>query len=178
MCKKGYDWADRLTTRPLPPRDSWLSFFLQLLPGISWGLLTVVMPPAQLNREFNDLYYRILPLLGINRHIGFDWRMLSERFGGLGLPNFVVLAFACKIYFLQSNWGFENAVAKIMLHCYESFIVDIGLYGNVFSLEYDKWSHLATEGTWYKNFWEYSSTLGIEFRLHQEFHITGIRERD
>jgi hypothetical protein len=178
MCKKGYDWADRLATRPLPPRDAWLSFFLQLLPGISWGLLTVVMSPAQLDREFNDLYYRILPLLGVNRHIGFDWRMLSERFGGLGLPNFVVLAFACKIYFLQSNWGFENAVSQMMLHCYESFIVEIGLYDNVFSLDYDKWSGLATDGTWYKNFWEYSSTLGIEFRLHQDFHITGIRERD
>lgn len=52
------------------------------------------------------------------------------------LLNFVVLAFACKIYFLQSNWGFENAVSKMMLHWYEFFIVDIGLYGNVFSLDY------------------------------------------
>lgn len=59
MFKKGYDWADWLATRPLPPCDAWLSFFLRLLHGISWGLLTVSMSPAQLDREFNDLYYRI-----------------------------------------------------------------------------------------------------------------------
>ena len=178
MCAKGYEWADRLDLRPLPPRDAWLSFFLQLLPGISWGLLSVVMSPAKLERELQDLYFRILPLLGVNRHIELDWRMLGERFGGLGLPNFVVLAFACKVYFLQSNWGFENAVSSMLLHCYESFLVEIGLYGNIFSEDFSTWEMLATDGTWLKNFWEYSSLLGIEIQLHEDFHITGVRDGD
>ena len=26
MRQKGFEWADRLTTRPLPARDAWLSF--------------------------------------------------------------------------------------------------------------------------------------------------------
>ena len=33
MCKKGYDWADRLDTRPLPCQDTWFNFDLQVLKG-------------------------------------------------------------------------------------------------------------------------------------------------
>jgi len=38
MREKGFTWADRLMTRPLPSRGAWLSFFLQLYPAISYLL--------------------------------------------------------------------------------------------------------------------------------------------
>ena len=48
MKTKGMKWKDRLTTRKLHPRDAWFSFFAQLFPAMSWGLVTVVMDPDKL----------------------------------------------------------------------------------------------------------------------------------
>jgi len=39
MVQKGLDWVDCLRTKPVSRSDAWLSFYLQLLPAISWGLV-------------------------------------------------------------------------------------------------------------------------------------------
>ncbi len=43
IAKKGYNWADRMRSRPLPQDLAWKSFNLQLQPGMTWGIATVVM---------------------------------------------------------------------------------------------------------------------------------------
>ena len=123
MRGKGFEWADRLTTRPLPRCDAWLSFFLQLFPGMVWGLETVMMPPPKMTDLMQKLYFRLLLKLDVNRHIAKEWRMLPERFHGLGLPNFVALSFAAKVYFLQRHFGFEDAVGEMMMQAFEAFVL-------------------------------------------------------
>ena len=93
MVKKGIDWVDKMNTRKVPCRDAWMSFFAQLLPGINWGMVTVVLSPRILHEAYQSLYYKMLPLLGVNRNIGKEWRMLPERYQGLGLPDFEVHSF-------------------------------------------------------------------------------------
>ena len=70
---KGLTWADRLTTRPLPDHDVWLSFFLQLYPGMAYGLASAVIKPEKFDKLMNGLYYKVLPLLGVNRCINTSW---------------------------------------------------------------------------------------------------------
>ena len=82
------------------------------------------------------LYYRALPLLGVNRCINVKWRLLSERFQGLGLPIFVVNCFAAKVFYVQRRWGSECASGQLMLHAYEALMTEVGLYGNILSLDY------------------------------------------
>ncbi len=48
MAKKGYNWADQMRSRPLPQDLAWKSFNLQLQPGMTWGIATVVMSPQKL----------------------------------------------------------------------------------------------------------------------------------
>ena len=69
MTANGNEWLDRLQTKPLPTRDAWLSFFLQLYPEMIWGLSTVIMPTNKLEQEFQRLYYKCLLKLGVNRCI-------------------------------------------------------------------------------------------------------------
>ena len=73
MRQKGLDWADCLTTKPLPRRDAWFSFDHQLFMSISWGLVAVVLPPEKLEEMMQSLYYCLLPLLGVNRCITKEW---------------------------------------------------------------------------------------------------------
>ena len=100
MVGKGMDWADRLTAKPLQRRDAWLSFFMQLFPAISWGLVAVVLPPEALSKTLQSLYYKVLPLLGVNRCITTEWRAMPERYQGLGLPDFVAISFVKKFQHL------------------------------------------------------------------------------
>ncbi len=50
MCKKGFNWAERLSSRLLPHADAWTSFTLQLYPGMVWGIATIVLSPLQQNQ--------------------------------------------------------------------------------------------------------------------------------
>ena len=49
---------------------------------------------------------------------------------------------------------------------FESFMLKLGLYGNIFSASYNQYARLATDNTWFKSFWEYSQDLGIAVTLH------------
>ena len=169
---------DRILAKPLHRHNAWLSFFMQLYPGMLWGLVSVVLSPLKLNEMMQKLYYKILPILGINCCITKAWRMLPEIYQGLGLLNFVVIAFAAKVYFLQSHWGFEGATSDAMQFAYEAFLVEIGLYGNVFSHAFEKYKILATNGTWFKNFWELGDHLGITLDLRKDFHLQPVRQND
>ena len=65
MKAKGTKRADRQITRPLPARDTWLSLFLQLYPGMMYDLASSVIKPDKLGLLMNGLHYKILPLLGL-----------------------------------------------------------------------------------------------------------------
>ena len=114
MRGKGMDWVDKMKTKPLPTRDAWLSLFIQLLPAMYFGLATVIMSPAKLDDRMQSLYYHCLPFLGVNRNITKPWRMLPEKYHGLGLPNFVVVCFATKVFLLQRHWGFNSAAGNML----------------------------------------------------------------
>lgn len=48
--------------------------------------------------------------LGVNSYIAQEWQMFPEpeRYHGLGLPNFVALSLAAKVYFMQQHFGFKE----------------------------------------------------------------------
>jgi hypothetical protein len=69
MVQKGLDWVDSLRTKPVVSGDAWLSFYLQLYPGLSWGLVTVCMHPQRLDAQIQRVYAKALPFLGVNRNI-------------------------------------------------------------------------------------------------------------
>jgi hypothetical protein len=54
MARKGYNWADRTKSRPLPHELAWKSFNHQLQPGMMWGIATVVISPLKLLEQFQE----------------------------------------------------------------------------------------------------------------------------
>ena len=47
-----------------------MNVFTQLLPGTNWGLVAVVITPKALQKCYQDLCYKMMPLLRVNRNIG------------------------------------------------------------------------------------------------------------
>jgi hypothetical protein len=58
MNQRGLDWIDCLCMKPLMQQDVWTSFYMQLYPAISWGLVTTVLPPATIEKKVQALYLK------------------------------------------------------------------------------------------------------------------------
>jgi hypothetical protein len=151
MAWKGCVWADRLRSRPLPPALAWQSFTHQLQPGMMWGIVTVIMSPQKLFDQFQRVYFRCLPLLNVNCHIDLPWHIIPEQYQGLGMTNYALVSLSLKLSFLQCNQGFDIAHLKAMMMGYESFMIEVDLYGNTIDYNYKSHSMLATDNTWFKN---------------------------
>ncbi len=178
MCKKGYSWADRLSSRPLSHSDAWTSFNLQLYPGMSWGIATVVLSPQEIYLATKPVYFKCLPLLGVQRHIELPWRMLPECYQGIGLPNFSLISLSTKLQLIQGIWGFQDAASKSLRMGYESFLMDVGLYGNVFGYKYNHLSALATDHTWFKNIWELLQEFKVDASFGASAQLQPVRKGD
>ena len=178
MCKKSFNWADRLSSRPLPHADAWTSFTLQLYPGMVWGIATVVLSPRKLYLATKPVYYKCLPFLGVQRHIELPWRTLPECFQGIGLPNFSLVSLSSKLQLLQCIWGFKDAASMSLRMGYESFVMDIGMYGNALTLNYDKFSGLATNDTWFKNLWELLQEFKVSATFGKDTQLLPVQEGD
>ncbi len=138
MAKKGYNWADWMKSRPLPHDLAWKSFNHQLQPGMTWGIATVVMPPQtqKLLAQFQRVYFKCLPSLNVNCHIELTWRFIPEQYQGLGLTNFALVSLTSKLVFIQQTWGFTDVDSRSLMMGYESFVIEIGLYGNTMDYDY------------------------------------------
>jgi hypothetical protein len=108
-CRKGFIWADKLHSCPLPPSEAWASFTLQLCPGTLWGIAMVVLSQHELYKETRPVFFWCLPLLGVQQHIELPWQTLPEMYQGIGLPNFTLISPATKLQYIQCNWGFNEA---------------------------------------------------------------------
>ena len=179
IVQKGLDWLDCMRTKPLSRSDAWLSFYLQLLPGVSYGLVTVCMPPRKLDSSFQRVYAKALPFLGVNCKIKREWRTLPEMYQGLGLPNFPLITLASKISFLMGSWGFYGqAHSDALAMAYENFLIEVGLYGSPLQHSYKDFGHLATDSTWFQNFWCLIDQFEAEISIRDIDIMLGVREND
>jgi hypothetical protein len=140
MCRKGHIWADKLHSRPVTHSKAWTSFSLQLLPGMLWGLSTVVLSSRELFEATRSMYFKCLPLLGIQSHIKLPWCTLPEAYQGVGFCNFALLSLPSKLQLIQCIWEFNNAVSVSLSMGYESFLMDLGMNGNLLGYDYQRFS--------------------------------------
>ena len=66
----------------------------------------------------------------------------------------------------------------MLQQAYEAFLIKVELYGDVFTRDFEYWGVLATEGTWFKTFWEFASYLKIKVTLDPKHHLGPVREGD
>ncbi len=94
------------------------------------------------------------------------------------MANYALVSLASKLSFLQCNWGFDTIHSKTIIIGYESFMVEVDLYGNTMSYEYKTHSMLAMNNTWYKNVWELSHYFNIWLNFNRDLHLKPVRKGD
>jgi hypothetical protein len=90
-----------------------------------WGLLTVVLFSRELFKATRSMYFKCLPLLGIQHHIELPWCTLPETYQDVGFPSFALLSLSLKLQLIQCIWGFNDAASVSLFMGYESFLMDL-----------------------------------------------------
>ncbi len=65
-----------------------------------------------------------------------------------------------------------------MLRAYGTFLVEVGVYGNVFLLPCKTAGYLTTDGTWFKNLCGFVEVLDIKVIFPAKMHFQTVREND
>jgi hypothetical protein len=179
MVQKGLNWVDCLLSKPPPRRDAWLSFYMQLFPGISWGLVTICLSPRKLDSMFQKVYAPALPFLGVSSKIKKEWCMLPESFQGLSLPFFPLVALSEKLSFLLGNWGFHGlAHSDALAMAFDNFLMEVGLYGSPLCWSYADYGSLSMDASWFRNLWKLVDYFNVDLLLQEADLVHGVREGD
>jgi hypothetical protein len=75
-------WATRVKNSHPSPRLTWKAYQYSLWTALRYGLATLASPLEQINNILHKHEYKILPMLGFNRHIKTEWRSIAREFGG------------------------------------------------------------------------------------------------
>jgi hypothetical protein len=124
------------------------------------------------------LHFKCLPSLNVNCHIKLPWRLIPKQYQGLGLTKFALVSSTSKLSFIQRALGFTDVVSRSLMMGYESFMIEIGLYGNTMDYDYKAYSTLATNGTWYRNVWELVYYFKIRLAFQSEYRLGPVRRGD
>ena len=83
-----------------------------------------------------------------------------------------------KAYLMRKYWNKDNCLGNMMKLTYETFLVDTGLGGDVFSWDYKKLNRLS-EKSWFQHLWCcMCDFLQVKVVLHKAHHAPPIREGD
>ncbi len=61
---------------------------------------------------------------------------------------------------------------------YESFMIEVGLYGNTMGYDYKTHSMLATSGSWFKNIWELVWYFNVRMHVSAAFQLRAVCRGD
>jgi hypothetical protein len=111
----------------------------------------------------------------VNCHINLLWHLILEQYQGLQMTNYALISLASKLSFPQCSWGFDVTHFNAIMMGYESFMVEVGLYGNTISYNYKKHSMLATSNTWLKNIWGLASYFNVWLNFKGNYHLKPVR---
>lgn len=166
--KKGLDWVDCLRVRPLERRDTWLSITSQQYPKWSYGLSSLYAKPEALDKCIGSVYFHALPFLGFNRNIPTDLRTLPSEYQGINLRQWSIEKLAKDLSLLLRHWQSSSTLGQAFQLVYESFQMELGLDGNIFSRPFTKYQRLATH-SWFRVLWQYCSRYSVTIHQHLKF---------
>jgi hypothetical protein len=150
----------------LPARLGWIAYKFKLWPGICYSLATLATPLTIARATLQKENFHILPVLGINCNVKWEWRTLHRTFGGIGLFDLAVEHTIGMINIFVQHYGAGTTVGLKYLASLEALQLEIRCMGNPLEEDYDRYHWLATD-SWVKCFWERLHFYW--FRIHLEY---------
>ena len=94
--------------------------------------------------------FRSLSKVGVNQHIDVPLQTMLNKFGGLGMIDLNSMSLGDMLHPIRRFWGTQTEDYNLIKHAYETFLMDVGLEGNIFTRNYGALEFLA-EHSWWKH---------------------------
>ena len=144
-------WIERIGYARLPTHLAWVAYKRQLWPSLRYGIGTLSNTIEEGDEMFKNTDYKLLPVLGICRNIGKEWRRLHLTFGGFGLTDFNTEQVIERINLLLQHYGEDTTLSKKLLCSLQLLQLEIGSNGNPLQERFTDKGIYASE-TWLKNY--------------------------
>ena len=173
----GQKWVARLRSHRCPAADAWMGFRYALMPSLTYGFASITPDLSDLEKQFQDLYFKVLSPLRVNQHIMKFYRMAPKRFQGLGMPNPGIVMLSQKLHLLQTQWDQPTTTGAMLHQALEVFQMEVGLSTDIFAEDFDRLGHLASNG-WWKHLWQLCCKYKVQLRLSRRWVIPLLRLGD
>ena len=176
MQDKFRKWVMKIHNSHLQSSYAWVSYRLQIWPGIRYSLGTLTNDMESITDLLQDLYYKLLPSLGVVRTFRKVLRTIPQSFGGIGLWHLAAEQLAARLNLLLQHYQRDTVIGSKFRAMTRWLQLELGTNLLPFSLSYDKWSLLATH-CWHKMLWRTIQWSGIEVYI-SDSEIPFPREND
>ena len=102
---------------------------------------------------------------------------MTKSHGGLEMLDLNVKCLGKKLHSLRSYWGSDTLDGKAFKEAYETFLMDVGLGGNVFERDYHEYNFLA-ERSWFKHLWRLCHNHSCRLVIDESFEVPKTRTND
>ncbi len=137
------EWLSRMLNGHLPTLLAWMSYQHQLWARLRYGLGTLTNDLSSGQTCLEDMDFKLLSILGVNRNIRKGWRRIPHTFGGIGLLDLSIEQHICRINLFCQHYGSPSTIGlklSASLHWLQMYL---GCIGNPLLLDYSEWGHLA-----------------------------------
>ena len=102
-------------------------------------------------------------------------RRMSCNYGGLNMFDLNIKCLGAKLHYLQTYWSMLTQEGRHLQQMYETFLMDIGIGGNIFDRNYTSLEYLA-EHSWFKHLWRLCNKFDCKLKISFPEHMQEQRE--
>ena len=164
MQDKATGWLRSILNGHLPASHTWASYQHQLLPRLQYALGTLTNDLASAEKCLQSMEFKLLPHLGVNRHIKRGWRRTHQTFGGIGLLNLPIEQVICRINIFMQHYDTPSSLGHKLSASLHWLQLQVGCLGSPLLLPYATWEHLSPI-CWAKCFWQSLDKFAVDLRV-------------
>lgn len=165
--KKADQWAVYICTGHINQKDAWTALDSTILKTLRYPLPALTLSQKQCKHIMAPVLQACLPKTAIARNYPHDVVYGPKEEGGLNKENLYIAQGTSKISLLSEHLALPMLTGELLRCSLEAAKVEIDIGRNLFSLDFETYSDLCTDGI-IKHIWKFSSDNNI----HIEDRVT------
>ncbi len=141
--------------------EAWVALSKVACKSIEYPLPALTLKESECRKIMTPLLQAYLPVAGINRHFPHVQLYGTSRYKGLGLKNLHTTQNVSHIADMVDHLWQNSPTGHFFQCAIESLQLELGLSGNVFNLDYNKYSRALLTDSLVRETWKYASVHNI-----------------
>ena len=161
MRKQSVEWGSKVKTGAICRQDAWRAMNMTIMKTLEYPLVALTLTEKECDYIMAPVLAGGLPRAGICRNIPRSVLYGSLEHQGLGMHNLYNTMGLQQIQVLLDNTWKNTITGKLIRTSLESFKLELGIQGPLFTKDYELYNNIATD-CWIKHLWHFVRKHSIE----------------